>query len=118
MSKNYTKEQVEEAIKGSVGIMSTIAKRLDCNWRIAKKYCEKWECTKIALANENESIIDLAESKAFSLIKEGDAGMIKWFLSRKGKERGYTERQEITGAEGKDLIPKTTLTIIEYNDAD
>ena len=118
MSKNYTKEQVEEAIKGSVGIMSTIAKRLDCNWRIAKKYCGKWECTRQALANENESIIDLAESKAFSLIKEGDAGMIKWFLSRKGKNRGYTERQEITGAGGGPIQTSGTLTIIEYNDAD
>ena len=108
MSKTYTKERVEKAIKSSVGIMSTIARKLGCEWHTAQVYVNRWACTRAAYANEQESILDVAESKAYTLINEGDAGMIKWFLSRKGKGRGYTERTEITGADGGAIIIQNT----------
>ena len=33
-----------------------------------------------------------------------DSADAKWYLARKGKSRGYVERSEITGADGKDLV--------------
>jgi hypothetical protein len=100
-----------EAISGSGGIMSTIAKRLRCDWKTAKTYVNKWESTKQAFENEHEGILDMAESLLFRNMQlatkqQADGGVpvetgdAKWILSRKGKARGYTERQEITGADG------------------
>ena len=113
MSKNYTREEViaaitgndpryirEGKILGSAGIVSTVADRLGCAWRTAEKYIKKWKSTKRAFEDEGERVLDLAESKMMVAINEGDGRMIRYLLSTKGKGRGYTERQEITGPEG------------------
>ena len=38
--------------------------------------------------------------------------MLIFALKTKGRKRGYQERTEVTGAEGKDLIPKIIIEII------
>ena len=43
----------------------------------------------------------------WDLVLAGNLGAIIFFLKTQGKERGYTERQEITGADG-------TALVIEY----
>lgn len=98
--RRFTPEAVVQAIKGSGSIMSTIAKRLDCDWRTADKYCRKWESTRIALENETETVLDDAESVLYESIKEGNTQDAKWLLSTKGKQRGFSERHEVTGANG------------------
>ena len=50
-----------------------------------------------------ESMIDLAESKLFKNIHEGDMKSVRFFLERKGKIRGYAARTELTGADGVPL---------------
>ena len=97
--RRFTPELVIEAIKGSGAIMSTIARRLSCDWRTADKYCQKWEATRHALANETETILDMAESKLYESIQGGNTQDAKWLLSTKGKRRGFTERHEVTGAD-------------------
>ena len=99
----YTQEIVLEAIKGSGSIVSTVARRLGCEWITAKRYIEKWEVTKRAMLDEEETILDMAESTIFASIKDGNSQDAKWILSTKGKRRGYSERHEITGADGTDI---------------
>jgi hypothetical protein len=91
---------VLKAIKGSGAVMSTIAKRLDCAWYTARKYVNKWDATKQAYEDEEQMILDLAESKIYESINNGNTQDAKWLLATKGKKRGFTERQEITGADG------------------
>jgi len=50
-----------------------------------------------------ESMIDLAESKLFKNIHDGDMKSVRFFLERKGKIRGYAARTELTGADGAAL---------------
>lgn len=88
--KTIKQQDVLDAIKDSGGIISTIARRLHCNWNTAKTYCDKWESTKAALQEEKETTLDTAEIKIRDAINAGDINIIKWFLSTKGKERGYT----------------------------
>jgi hypothetical protein len=102
-SNRYTKEQVLKAIKGSRGITSVVADALKCEWHTADKYIKMWEETKKAFQSESERMIDFAESKLFKKIEEGDGQMIRFLLATKGKKRGYTERQEITGADGEPI---------------
>lgn len=107
----YTKEDVLLAITGDgdsqdgcKGIVSTVAKRLGCAWHTAKKYIGVWKETREAYEDESERSIDLSESKMFEQIKAGDGPMIRYHLSTKGKHRGYSERRELTGAEGGPII--------------
>ncbi len=101
--KTYTQADILDAIKGSGSIVSTVAKRLKCEWITAKRYIEKWESTKQAFSDESETILDLAESTLYTAIKAGDVQAAKWVLSTKGKTRGFTERHEVTGPEGTQL---------------
>jgi len=108
--ESRTKSTVLAAIKGSGGVISTIAAKLSVDWHTAKKYVDKWEETRIALADESEKILDLAEVTLYDAIKEGNTQDAKWLLATKGKRRGFTERHELTGADGEDL--KITYEIV------
>lgn len=96
MAKHYTREQVLEAIKGSNGIVSTIATLLQCDWNTAARWIDKWEDTKTAIQNEREKTLDVAENVIFGALQAKDVQTAKWYLAMKGKDRGYIERQETT----------------------
>ena len=90
MSENYRKysvAQFEKAIKGSGGIVTTIAKRLGCAFNTAKKYIEENEEIRILYNNEIESTADLAESILIKSIQGGNTQDAKWWLSRIRRDR-------------------------------
>ena len=109
MTREFTLDQVKAAITGDdpryynaegkrmgcAGIMSTVARRLSCEWHTAQRWVNKWESTRQAFKNEGEQVLDLAESKAIEQINSGDGAMIRYFLSTQGKKRGYTTREEV-----------------------
>ena len=99
----YTEQVVLKAIKGSGAIISTVSKRLGVEWHTAKNLCNTWDSTKQALLNESEGTVDMAEGVLLESIQNKDVQSAKWYLSTIGKKRGYSERQEITGADGSDL---------------
>lgn len=107
-SKGYTKAKTITAIKGSAGIITTIANRLGCTWNTAKSLTDRWPETIEAMKDERESVLDMCEGTLFKAVKEGDTGSAKWLLSTAGKDRGYVERQEVTG---KDGAPALALTV-------
>lgn len=49
---------------------------------------------------------DFAESLILKKMKEGDTTMIIFYAKTQMKDRGYTERREITGKDGESLIQK------------
>lgn len=86
----YTAEQVIAAIQGTGGVISSIAKRLDCSWHTVKKYIARFPTIQEAYDDECQLILDFVESKAIELIKNGDGQMIRYWLSTKGRNRGFT----------------------------
>lgn len=114
--QKYTMEQVLAAIKDSHGIITTIAKRLGCSWSKGRDSIDRWETTRKAFEDEIEQILDLAESKLFTSINNGDVQSAKWILSTKGKKRGYTERQEVTGPDGDAL--RITYRVVKPDGSD
>ena len=84
-----------DAIAGSGAVMSTIAKRLDCSWNTAQKWCQKYAATRIALDDEGQRILDMAESKLYESIQNGNTQDAKWLLKTKGRARGFIERSEV-----------------------
>lgn len=99
--RNIPRTDVLAAIKGSNAIVSTVADRLGCSWETAKKYIDRWEETRTAYEAERQRVVDFAENKMLRLIESEDGPMIRFFLRMKAKDRGYVERQEITGKDGE-----------------
>ena len=124
----YTAAQFIEAIPGTGGIISTIADRVGCTWNTAKKYIDEHATIRAAYDDEAERIVDLAESvlvkniqNAAKMVKQGgivDTGDVKWYLSRKGKSRGYVERQEVTGADSGPLTIRVEYADIDFDAAE
>ena len=108
-AEQYKAQQFIDVIPGSAGIITTIAKRVGCAWHTAKKYIEKYATIRRVYESECESMLDLAELEALKLIKAGDGSMIRWYLSTKGKNRGYVERVE------QKQIGAVVITVIRGN---
>jgi len=94
-AKNYTIKTIIKAIQGSGAIYSTIAKRLRCDWSTAKRYIHRYEETLQAFEDEEQTVLDLCEDTIIESINAGDTQDAKWFLSKKGKARGYGDKQEV-----------------------
>jgi len=98
----YTAAQFIAAIPGTGGIITKIAEKVGCAWHTAKKYIEAYATVKEAYDDECERVVDKAESQVVKAIEDGDMITVRWYLSTKGKDRGYVERRqaEITGKDG------------------
>ena len=108
-----SKEKILKAIKGSHGIISTIAGKLECDWHTAQTHINKHDETKQALIDEDEWFGDYVELKAMDRIDNNSEQMIRFYLATKYKKRGFTEKQEmeLTGKDGGPIIveaPKRT----------
>lgn len=92
-----TTKEILEAIEGSAGLISTVAKRLGVAWDTARSLINREEEITTAYNNEKEKIKDMAESVVIGSIKKEDVQTAKWYLGIMGKDRGYDERRlEIT----------------------
>lgn len=114
MSNRYKATDFIVAIPGSGGIISTIAKRVGCDWWTARRAIDSMPTVKEVYDSESETVLDMAESVLLKNIKEGDSADAKWYLSRKGKARGYVERQEMTGPDGSAIQTSTTAVVNVY----
>jgi len=99
---SYRAQDFIDAIPNSGGIISTIASRVGCNWHTAKKYIVEYPTVAAAYEDECEKVTDVAEATVITAMKDGDVQTAKWYLTMKGRGRGYalTQRQEISGADG------------------
>ena len=81
----YRASDFIKAIPGSGGIITTIAKRVGCNWHTAKKYIEDYPTVQQAYEDECEEVNDLVVSVILKSIKDGNTQDAKWWASRKRK---------------------------------
>lgn len=99
-----SKDRFLENFKMSFGNISIsceasgISRQTYYNW-IKSDGDFKQQCRDIEERN-----LDLAEMKLLNAIREGKTAELLFYLKTKGKQRGYVERQEITGAEGQKLF--------------
>lgn len=78
----YTAQQFIDAIEGTGGVVSLIAKRVGCAWNTAKKHIETMPTVQQAWQNERSRINDLAKDNIIRSIEDDkDLQMSKWWLS-------------------------------------
>lgn len=112
------------------GILSDIAANFGVTRQTVYNWCEEDPEFKQTLEDSRERFVDLAESNLRKLVagvpaiekdENGEKRFAGWIerpsetaiiftLKTRGKKRGYVERQEVTGADGAELIPPRTLS--------
>jgi transposase len=83
-STTHNAEQVIEAIRGTGGIKTTIAKRLKVSRWTVDNYLDRWVTVREAYEEECESVTDMAETNLFQEIKDRNFQAIKFYLQTKG----------------------------------
>lgn len=104
----YKAEQVIEALQKARGIKAVAAKVLGCSRQTVDNYIGRYVTVKAAYQEQRETLVDIAEGKLMKKLDTDEWPAIKFILTTLGKERGYTERTEVTGAEGKAVVIQYT----------
>lgn len=105
MTKNDTrKKAMIEALERSLGVVTSACK----NVGISRETHYRWmreddQYKKDVLELENVAL-DYAETQLHKQIKGGNTSATIFYLKTKGKNRGYVERTEITGADTEPII--------------
>ena len=95
----FTQEQVIKALVETRGVKTPAAEALHCDPSTVRRYIERYPAVKDAYECAIQSAIDLAQSKLIVLIEREDWRAIRFMLTTLGKDRGFTERQEIVAVD-------------------
>ena len=104
----HSKEAVQTAIEASHGVKAAVAGALGCNRRTVDGYLERWPDMAELFEAQRHKLIGDAASKLVDDITDktskGHQAAYMFVLKTVGKEDGFVERQELTGANGSSLI--------------
>jgi len=113
MDKSDTlKKATLEALEKSLGVVTTAVKQVG----IARSTFYEWMKDhefKMQVDDIQNIALDFAESQLHKQIQSGNTSATIFYLKTKGKNRGYVERQELTGADG--YPAEIELNIIKTN---
>ena len=122
---SYTKQQTalkkREMIKAlikSLGVVTLACEKVGIERSTHYDWLKADEKYKQAVEDIAEVELDFAESMLHKQIQDKDTAATIFFLKTKGKKRGYIERQEVTGADGKDLFYSNILTVARQRASD
>lgn len=111
--ERYTTAQMIEALHKARGIPARAADMLGCDRHTVLNYCKRYKAVQAAREEAKERLNDWVESRMIKRIEEGSDTMMIWWSRTQMKDRGFTDRQELTGADGGPLTVK-----IIYDDTD
>jgi len=90
-------------IEPNKGNVAAIARRLGVSRGTVWNRCNESPTLMAALEDARESMLDNAESILYKKVLEGSTVELLFFLKTIGRNRGYVERQELTGANGEPI---------------
>lgn len=96
--------QIIEALKNSWGLFTVAAAALHCNRCTISERVRSSAKVRTAYESIVESRLDVAESKLLEAIENGEAWAIKFFLTMKGAQRGYSETHTLEVAKPQEVI--------------
>ncbi len=105
-----TKDVLLQNLEQNMGNVTLACHFGKCSRSTFYRYYKTDDEFKKAVDDIGEIALDIAESEMWKLIKDGNVPMILFYLKCKGKNRGYVERQEITGQDGQPISWNETKT--------
>lgn len=104
----YAEEHIEQALRVARGFHTKAAKMLGVSLNTFKKYFEYYPNLYDIEKEIIESNLDYVEDNLLRNIGNGNVIAQIFYLKCKGKNRGFVERQEISGPNGSPL----TITVV------
>jgi hypothetical protein len=92
----YTDKQIMDALRATKGMVYVAAQYLGCDPRTIKGRVAKSQRIRDVLEAERGKMGDTAELKLAQAIQNGEPWAIQFYLKTQAKDRGYTERIDIT----------------------
>ncbi len=89
-----------KAIGESNGLLTLAAARAGIGLTTLKRYVAEFPSVHQAVIDAKCKMVDFAESKLYQKIKDGDNACLIFYLKCQAKDRGYVERQEVSGPDG------------------
>ncbi len=115
MAKGYSKETVMEAVKRSSGVMSAVARALNCKWETARKYVNEWPETVKAFEVESCGLIDTAVTSMRKAVESGERWAVERVLDTRGRKDGLgiISHSAIDHTTGGDKIDRVDVRFIQ-----
>ena len=110
----HHKKAIIEALEKSLGVVTTACKIVGVGRTTFYQWIKDDEDFARQVKDIENIALDFVESKLFENIRDGKTSETIFYLKTKGKNRGYVERQEITGADG--MPTKFEIEIIKRED--
>ena len=76
------------------------AKLLACSPETIRLYCRRYKAVQQAKEDARAEMLDLAESRLWEAVERGEMWAVLFTLRTLGKDRGFSERYEVTGKAG------------------
>ena len=102
--EHSTAAQIITALETTKGMMYLAAKRLGCSYQTLVNYCKRYPTIQMARDAQRGEMIDAAELVLWNSIHAKEPWAITFTLRTIGKDRGYIERQEVTGEDGHAVV--------------
>lgn len=100
------KEALLEALHNTSGIISSACRAAGVSRMTYYRYYNEDPEFRERADDIKELQKDFAESLILKKMKAGDTTMLIFYAKTQMKDRGYSERKEITGSDGEDLFHK------------
>lgn len=87
-------------LRRTSGMVFVASEQLGCSYLTMRRRIEKSPRLQRVKEQAEGYLVDIGELKLKEAVLAGNLPAIKYLLSTKGKNRGYVERQETSGADG------------------
>ena len=101
-----TVEQVIQALEKHQGLAALAAHSLGVTMQTVYNYRDRYPTIAARMKELRERRTDRVELALYDKINAGDTASIIFYLKTQAKDRGYVERQEVTGADGGAVLVK------------
>lgn len=109
ISTKTRKKAMLVALEASLGVVHSACIAVGIERKTHYRWLASDPKYKAAVEEMANIALDFAESKLHQQIKSNNTSATIFYLKTKGKNRGYVERTEVTGADGKELKGSTTV---------
>src|SRR3990172_12909875 len=98
--QRYTNQQIIQALHETNGLISLAAKKLGCVHQTIYNRIAKVKSVKAVVDEARGELVDYAKLALRSALLDKEPWAVTFTLKTLGKDEGFTERQELTGAGG------------------
>lgn len=103
MARRRRTDEIETALRACGGNPTAAAQALGMSSQGVYQRIEREPHLQNVLKDIERTQLDICEAKILRAIHNDDLPTLRWYMERKGRERGWGSRTEVTGPEGGQL---------------